>query len=619
MPLDQTSGAGANAPYEYMGTTLLSQQPPTLPGFSENRIPNWWQLLYTHQESRLSGLRSWRWTWWSTWMALAEFMLPRRAKYFVTANQYNRGNYLNNSIIDSTATLAIQTCASGLWTGLTNPSRPWFKIENALAWNHVDAAGLEWMEDTEKRIFTLFAQSNLYDILAQAFQDVVVFGSAPIIIYEDAQDGIRGYLPCAGEYFLGVGARLDVDTLYREFTYTIAQIVEQFRLVNCPQAVRDLWAQQGAAVDTEFVVCHAIEPNFALNDKGQTGRPVNVLSGKFKFRESYWLKGVVADKPLSMRGFNDKPFVVMRWSTVSNDAYGRSNGMDALGDVKQIQQETNRKAEFIEKGVRPPMIADPELKNEPASIIPGNITYVNTVNGKKGFEPAYEVRAEWLQHLQLDIEKVAARIKECFFIPQFMAITQMQGVQPRNELELTKRDLERLQLLGPFITKFETDCASPLIKRVYGIMQRKGMLKPMPPSLKGIPLKISYTSMMRMAQKAAESVALKDFAQSIGVASLAAKQSGVPDPARIVNWDKWARRMAEVTSTPLDLLWTEDEVKQHDQIRMDEIKLQKQQEQASQLTKPAVDAAKVLSNTPVSGGSMLNHLLTGSTAPGGGQ
>jgi hypothetical protein len=67
--------------------------------------------------------------------------------------------------------------------------------------------------------------------------------------------------------------------------------------------------------------------------------------------------------------------------------------MDALGDTKQVQLETLRKAEFIEKGVRPPMGADPALKNEPASIVPGNITYIGADGQKKGFWPLFEVAA----------------------------------------------------------------------------------------------------------------------------------------------------------------------------------------------------------------------------------
>ncbi len=52
----------------------------------------------------------------------------------------------------------------------------------------------------------------------------------------------------------------------------------------------------------------------------------------------------------------------------------------------------NRKAEVIEKMVRPPMGADPELKNEPSSTLPGHITYVDTQHGGKGFCPLLEVK-----------------------------------------------------------------------------------------------------------------------------------------------------------------------------------------------------------------------------------
>ena len=72
----------------------------------------------------------------------------------------------------------------------------------------------------------------------------------------------------------------------------------------------------------------------------------------------------------------------MRWSVVSNDPYGRSPGMDILGSTMQLQQETKRKGEFIEKLIRPPMGGDPALKNEPASIRPGELTFVNADSGK---------------------------------------------------------------------------------------------------------------------------------------------------------------------------------------------------------------------------------------------
>jgi hypothetical protein len=594
------------APYEVMEPSLLAKQPVTKDPRPQAE-PEWWSTVFSHLEARLGSLRTWRYSWWSTWSRLAEFFLPRRYTWLVVANRMSRGSYLNDAIIDSTGTLAMQVCSSGLWTGLTSPSRPWFKLSPSLPNVELDQEGKSWLEDTEHRIYTVLAGSNFYTTMAQAFQDVTVFGTAPVIIYEDFEDVIRCYLPCAGEYYLAVGARLDVTDLYREFTLSVKQIVDMFTIDNCPRQIRKLWAQGGASLDVEFVVTHSIEPNFALSGNRARASEIKVVPGVFAYREVYWLKGIKTEKPLSVRGFHTKPFMAARWSTVSNDAYGRSPCMDALGDTKQIQLETRRKAEFIEKLVRPPMGANPELKNEPSSIIPGNITYMDTTNGKKGFFPLFEVQAGALAPMVADIEKVSERINRCLFVDVFLAITRMEGVQPRNELELTKRDLERLQQLGPFVQLFETEFAGPAIRRVLDILQRRRMLKPMPASLRKMPLKIDYVSIMKLAQRSSESVAMKDFFATMGQLSSAAKAAGVPDPLRKVNLDRATEIYGDLNNVPIDILYTDDEVKQHDQIRM---KAQ-QAAQAPGQAMAAVDAAKTLSDTQVPGGSALGALLNG--------
>lgn len=531
-----------------------------------------------------------------------------------------KGFLLNNAIVDSTATLAMQICAAGLWTGLTSPSRPWFKLGSGMPGVELQEDGKEWVEDLERKIYTVLAQSNFYNTLAQAFQDIAVFGTAPVIIYEDAEDVIRCYLPCAGEYFLGVGSRLSVDTLYREFVLTVTGIVEMFGLEACPPEVRDLWKEGGGSIEREFVVAHAIEPNFPLSSRSRDGGKVDVVPGGFTWREVYWLRGQQNYHELSRRGFHERPFMAARWNVVSNDPYGRSPGMDAIGDTKQLQQETRRKAEFIDKLVRPPMGAHPSLRNEPSSIIPGNITYIAANDGDKGFWPLFEVAPAALAPMVQDLDKIEERINRCFFVDIFMAISRMEGVQPRNELELTKRDLERLQVLGPFINLFETEFAGPAIQRVMAILERRRLLKPMPQSLRGIPLKIEYVSVMKLAQAGTEAVGLKDFAVTGAEASQAAQAAGLPNPLRVVDWDKWYRRYAEVTNTASEILFTEDEVKKQDAAKAQLI----QQQKMLSTTMAGVQAAQALGNTPTTPGTALGQILGhGGGAPintsGGGQ
>jgi hypothetical protein len=595
------------APYDEMGASFLAAQPLTVSP-KKYADEEGWQSTFNHLEARLGGLRNWRWAWWAHWAVLAEFFLPRRYKWFVVANTMNRGRPINDAIIDSTGQLAVRICATGMYSGLTNPSRPWFGLEPALPWMEIDAEGKEWLEDTQRRLATVLHQSNFYTIMAQAFEDVTVFGTAPVIMYEDSEDALRCYLPCAGEYFLGASSRLDVDTLYREFTLTVIQIVEQFGLESCPEEVRNLWETGGASLESEFIVCHAIEPNFPIKSRGKgKQQQLDILPPEFVYREIYWLRGRKAERPLSKRGFKERPFFVARWSTVSNDAYSRSPCMDALGDTKQIQQETFRKAEFIEKGVRPPMGADPELKNEPASIMPGMITYVSQDQGKKGFWPLIEVHAQWLQGLIQDIAGVSERINRALFVDAFMAITRMQGIQPRNEMEITKRDLEKLQVLGPFIDRFENEFAAPAIKRALAIMERRRLLKPMPESIRRTPLKIAYVSIMRIAQAASEGVAMKDVLATAGSMSAAAKAAGLPDPMRILNLDKSIRMYAQALDFPESALFTDQEIAENDQAAQ----TGKAQAQVLPTTMAGVQAAKIASETPVGGDTLLSSILGG--------
>lgn len=591
MPLDANYAA-----YELAGPQLLAMQPPSIPAKQpEGRD---WDVIFQQLESRMKALREWRFSWWAYWADLAAYVLPRRYLFLVTANTMTRGVPQNQQIVDSTATLAMQTCAAGMWSGLTPPTRPWFKLGIAADWLDIDDTSKLWLENAERMVYYVLAQSNFYNTMAQAFQDVATFGTAPVIMYEDAENVIRCYLPCAGEYYLAVGARLSVDTLYREFVYTVQQIVDMFTLEACPEEVRNLWEMGGASLEKELIVAHAIEPNFAMSDR-RKGK-VTVVPGRFVWREVYWLKGRKTEAELSRRGFNSCPFFVARWSTVSNDPYGRSPGMDCLGDTKQLQLETRRKGEFIEKLVRPPMGANPEMKNEPSSIQPGNITYSSTDGGKKGFWPLFEVSPAALPPMIEDLKEIQARIKECFFVNLFMAITQMAGVQPRNELELTKRDLERLQALGPFVNLFTTEVAGPAVMRALDICQRRRLIGPPPPGLQGMPLNVDCISMMKIAQSAAANTGIASVvAQGIQM-SQGAKESGAPDPLDNIDLDEALRLMAENGQVTTKVIRGADKV-----AALRKLKAQAQASaNAAKLAPAAVNAAQQLSQTDPRSGAL---------------
>lgn len=606
--------------YEHADATLLSEQPAIVPEGSENSsLPKWlgpdqWATLRSHLESRMSQLRAWRTSWWiQNWSDLSEFELPRRSIWLTqsaggipTPNNMTRGLEINSSIVDPTATYAIRVCTGGLVSGLAGPSRPWFKIVPAHKKSQLDAAARAWIDETEERLYTILALSNFYNAFAQQIEDVVVFGTAPVILYEDATSLINSYNPCVGEYYVANDGALRPNVLARQFLMTIAQMVDFFGVENCPADVQKLWEQKGSGMDQERIVAHFIEPNYGVADKGGS-KVAGIVPGNFAWRECYWVWGSAGAGPLSIRGFVDKPFVVSRWATQSNDAYGRSPGMDVLPDVLQLQVETQRKAEAIEKGVRPPLVADMSMKNQPSSALPGHVTYVPKLGPDTGMKPMYETTID-IRPIAEDIAQIQARIKVGFYNDMFALLANI----PKGEAtayEIAQRLAEKLTVVGPVIDSLLNDLKDQL-KRVFGIVTRRGMIDDMPDSLKGVPLNMQFISVLALAQKAASTGGVERLAAFIG--NLVQVYPEVKD---LFDADQSVRVMADLLGTPQRVTRGDGEVADIRQKAAQQAAAAQKMAAAQQIANTGESAANMgqtLSQTEVGGGaSALNVLMGG--------
>lgn len=597
--------------YEKAGATLLSMQPdmPETKKPSQQKVMEW-GMIRGHLEARLISLRNWRSSWWSqNWSDLAQFIEPRRSIWLTqstggtpTPNNMTRGKPINSSIADPTATYAVRVCSSGLMSGLASPSRPWFKVIPSLKGVVIDADGRKWLDDLEDLIYTILAGSNFYNSFAQECEDLVVFGTAPVITYEDEKDLLRCYNPAVGEYFLSSGATLRVDGLYRNFVMTVAQIVDFFGIDSCPLDIVKMWQEKGSNLEQERIIAHSIEPNFGLN-----GSDIGKIPGKFAWREVYWVYGSGSEKPLSMRGFVDQPFTASRWSTQSNDAYGRSVGMDVLPDVIQLQVETLRKAEAIEKQVRPPMVASMELKNQPSSILPGHVTYVQNLGPGSGMRPMYEVNPD-IRGMMEDLAAIQQRIKVGFFNDLFLMLEQNNIGDRKTAYEVAQKMQEKLNVLGPVIENIIVESLKPRLKRVFGIIQRKGMMPEMPESLKGVPMDVEFISMLALAQKAAATGGIERLVGLVG--NMVAV---FPEAKDNVNADEVIRVMNDLLGNPQKILFGENEVmatRQQHQQAMQQAQTEQTMANTAQTAKTGAQAAQVLAGTQVGGGAdALSQLM----------
>lgn len=491
---------------------------------------------FTFVTGRLLGMRVNRYSWWTHWRELADYFLPRRYKWIVTANQMARGSPINQHIIDDTGTFAARNLASGILSGKSSPTRRWVK----LGFNNIDSTQTSpvslWLAECERLMYLVFQESNFYNSIATFYYDLVIFGTASMIIYEDYENVINCFNPCAGEYYVDINGRYWPCILYREFTMTVSAVVSEFGYENCSATVRNLYdtktSKSGANLTREIIVAHAIEPNDDDRDFG--------IPKRFRYRECYWEWGGSTSPQggtqmppafLRKKGYHEQPQVTGRWDLVSNDPYGRSPAMDALGDQKQLQLETRRKAQAIDKMVNPPLVADIQLKNQPASLLPGGMTYVSgfAQTGKAAIASVYDTKFP-ISDIVEDLNEVRDRIKKCFFNDLFQTASQFETRSNVTAVEWDMRKSESMIMLGPVLERIDYEVLKPAVERVWAIMLRANILPPAPPELHGKELTVNFVSMLAQAQEAAQAGAIER------VLGLAGNLAGV-DPSVMDNID----------------------------------------------------------------------------------
>jgi hypothetical protein len=451
--------------------------------------------LRRHCERRLGALDRERASWFAHWRDLSDHILPRRGSFLGPVSRADRGTKLNGKLLDSTAMLAARTLSSGLMAGLTSPARPWFRLGiGSPRLSEVPEVRL-WLDDVASRMFRVFARSNLYNALAVAYEELGVFGTAALVVTEDAKEIVRAYPLTAGEYWLAASDRLTVNTLYRALAMSTFQLVERFGRDAVSASVRE--RHDRGEWDREVEVIHAIEPNEPVGEVGWgewRRAPGKLGTHNMAFRSVWFEKSGAGDAVLDVGGFEEVPALCPRWHLMGNDVYGRSPGMDALPDARSLQRLQLRFAQALDKMVNPPLVAPPSLRgDQSANPAPGGITYVADPTGM-GFRSAYQVNVP-LDQMTAAIERRQQAVRAAFYADLFLMATQLDDV--RSATEIAERRDEKLVMLGPVLERLHDDLLEPLIGRVFQIMARAGEIPPPPsPALDGLRLQPEYVSPM---------------------------------------------------------------------------------------------------------------------------
>jgi|TARA_Y100000296_G_scaffold60836_1_gene70539 hypothetical protein len=509
---------------------------------------------------RNDKLKEDRMLWDGFYRDVVDYIRPRKQ----TADEHRVPGTVRHKHYDSTAPHASNTLALIMADTLTPKAIQWFgfKIPEASPFRQFNEHQnvLNWFKTVEDGVRFALDQSNFYPVINEIYLDFNSFATICLYVEEAElrQKGFNGLtfraLPIASYVFAEDDAGR-VDTVMREFELTARQFAQRFPAASMPDVIAKSLKD---TPDDAFGFLRVVAPTRDLNSKV-----------KFPYASVDILvdKQVVVDE----RGYKEFPYMVGRWDKASGETRGRGPAAIALDDIKSLNQLRKLELVGLEKAVNPPILAPEEGFIGTVKLGSNSIIYSRNPNDVRTL-PA---------ELRLDLSSLKANelrqsIRDIYLTDQLNLPRTKQ--MTAEEVATLRGEMERL--LGPTISRFESEVLGPMLERTVSIMFRTGALPAPPPELEGLDaIDIEYVGQLARAQKMVEVQSIQNWMNLIA-------QWGQVDPRVMQLPDLMAagRIAAPILGVPKSV------VKGSAQLEEDIAAQQQQQQQAEQMAKVGATA-----------------------------
>lgn len=490
---------------------------------------------------RFNSLELKRANYESQWKDINKYIIPERGKNF--GGHKSEGRDFSPQIYDSTAIKACEDLASGLQSMLTSPSARWFNLSPGDAdILQKSIAARSWIQYVENLLYFVFQSPSMkfYSNAHQCYLDLAGFGTAVMLIEPNVKKKKIKYKSLQlDECFIDENSDGEVDTVFRKFSYTARQILEEFGDKLNNKMITELNDSADKTPLRTYDILHAVYPRLTRNEESLL--PINM-----KYASVY--VSIQHKCVLSESGYKEFPYVVPRWYTRSEEVYGVSPGMVCIADVRMLNQMSRTTI----KGAR--------RKVEPAYQLPDD-----------GFLAPIDLRADALNYhrpgmqdelkpigiqgdigLGLEMEEQRRNAIKSAFYADLMFDNKTARMATT---EVLQREEARMRVMAPQLGRLHVEFMSPVITRTFSILNRFGLIPPVPPELASTYLKPDYVSPVARAQKVLQATNVQRmFEQMAGFAQISPEVFDNISPDGLSNW------LVDLYDAPASILRSEEEV-----------------------------------------------------------
>ena len=418
-----------------------------------------------------------------------EFALPQRQLYGYWEGN-SQGNKKMTRVFDSTAITSTQRFANRLQSGIFPPQRKWCRLEPGTDIPADRTAQAQAVLDVyNDKMFAVLKQSN-FDIAIGEFLLDLAVGTAGMLVQPGDDVQTINFIPVP--MFLIAyeeGANGQVDKIFRRMRMKGEAITQQWRDAEIPVDVAQR-IEQKPTDEVELLEATLYDP-----ERGDW---------------CYHVVDKTTKQELVYRRTNTNPWVIARYMKVAGEIYGRGPLLTALPDIKTLNKTLElllKNASLAVAGVYT-AADDGVLNPQTVKLLPGAIIAVARNGGPQGESLKPLPRSGDFNVSQIVINDLRQNIKRVLLDESLPP----DNMSARSATEVVERMKELAQNLGSAFGRLINETMVPLVGRILGVMDEKGMID-LPLRVNGLEVKVSPVAPLAMAQNMEEVNAIMQFMQ----------------------------------------------------------------------------------------------------------
>jgi hypothetical protein len=474
------------------------------------------------------------------------------------------GEKRSEKIFDSTAQRALPRFSAAMDSMLTPATQMWHGLRTGIPELDDNVAVQRWCDSIRDILFRqrYAPTANFASQAFECYMSLGAFGTSALFIDEIPGVTLRYRAIALSELVIDLDHTGRVDTVYRCFQLTARQAMQIPGWAD--KLPRGIKSSAEARANDMFEFVHCVKPNGDYV-AGRAGPQGMRYQSRYVSREGQVL--------LDDSGYRSMPYAVGRYVTGPREIYGRSPAMEALADIKSLQEMEKTMLRMAHRMVDPPLILAEEGALNAFSVRPNALNYGYLREDGTPLVQPLQTGGNLPIGIEMSDQKRKA-VNDSFLVTLFQILVESPRVMTATEV--LQRAQEKGALLGPTMGRQQSEFLGPIIDRELDLLSAGGDLPVPPPQLMdyimgGGEILPKYTGPLARLMKAEEAAGILRTIEAI---LPVAQASGDMTVLRRINADQAVKVIAEANNVPAKALRTDEELEAMDAAQQEAAQMQ---------------------------------------------